>query len=319
MTKLTKQVAEQLYDTHNDPSGNFYKHNGCPIDPLYYPKQIEVLGGSKQDIEVAGIIASYLSYGLRHQFIKKINSIFKDIFCTDLDFNDHNSDFYRKRISEREFTLFNFIKLRRYLHWNPIGRKDPTFYRFFKQSYMFILFERLYDIYTQYESLEDCLYDCPEREIFDTRSRRQLLISRDHPHTRPLPPFKRLAWVFDGVPLFGKFRAIRSNGGENYSFGGGGELKKINMFMRWMVRKDYNDLGLWKSFSPTDLIIPLDTHVIKEAKRYGIIINGKGLSAALRITEYFKNIFPDDPIKGDFILFGDGVDNNTRNGLDINK
>lgn len=308
MTQLTVTTAQQLYHTHNDPSGSFYKQNGCPIDPLYYPKQFQALCGSKQDIEIAGIIASYLAYGRRDQFIKKINVILKDIFNTDMDFNDQNADTYKRKMEEGEFTLYQFITERRYLHWNVKGNIDPIFYRMFKQSYMFLLFEKLRDIYMNYDSLEDCVNDCQEREICDTRSRRELLLAKEQPKTQPLPPFKRLAWVFDGVPMFGKFKAKRSYSVENYSTGGGGELKKINMFMRWMVRKDNNDLGLWTSIKPDELIMPLDTHVIAEAKRYGIIENGTGLRAAMKITEYFKEFWANDPVKGDFVLFGEGVD-----------
>ncbi len=85
--------------------------------------------------------------------------------------------------------------------------------------------------------------------------------------------------------------------------------KKINMFLRWMVRKDSPvDLGLWDSFSSRELIMPLDTHVAHVAKTLGITPNETySLSSAKRITKALSEVFPDDPVKGDFALFGLGV------------
>lgn len=85
--------------------------------------------------------------------------------------------------------------------------------------------------------------------------------------------------------------------------------KKINMFLRWMVRKGSPvDLGLWEGFCSGELIIPLDTHVAHVAKTLGIIQSETySLSSAKRITKALSEVFPGDPVKGDFALFGLGV------------
>lgn len=85
--------------------------------------------------------------------------------------------------------------------------------------------------------------------------------------------------------------------------------KKINMLRRWMVRDDGKvDLGLWRSTSKRDLIIPLDVHVYDEAAALGLTARKqKDLATALEITAAFAEIFPDDPCLGDFALFGYGV------------
>lgn len=86
--------------------------------------------------------------------------------------------------------------------------------------------------------------------------------------------------------------------------------KRICMFLRWMVRDNSPvDLGLWKDFiDKRTLIMPLDTHVISEALALGLT-NKRTASmvAAKELTEKMKEIFPDDPLKGDFALFGYGV------------
>ena len=85
--------------------------------------------------------------------------------------------------------------------------------------------------------------------------------------------------------------------------------KKINMMRRWMVRDDGRvDLGLWHSVPKTSLLIPLDTHVHAQALSLGLVTRTqKDLRTAQEITDVFRGIFPDDPAKGDFALFGYGV------------
>ncbi len=87
--------------------------------------------------------------------------------------------------------------------------------------------------------------------------------------------------------------------------------KKINMFLRWMIRRDSPvDFGLWRQFSPADLIIPLDTHVVHTACCLGLTASETySLTAARRITDALAQVFPGDPVRGDFALFGLGVEN----------
>ncbi|MHC1778849.1 MAG: DUF2400 domain-containing protein [Bacteroidales bacterium] len=81
--------------------------------------------------------------------------------------------------------------------------------------------------------------------------------------------------------------------------------KKIHMFRRWMVRCDnIVDLGVWKSVKPSELIIPLDVHVHRSALEMGLTSRKSAdITTAIEITDYLKQIFPDDPCKGDFALF----------------
>ena len=86
--------------------------------------------------------------------------------------------------------------------------------------------------------------------------------------------------------------------------------KRLCMFLRWMVRTGSPvDLGLWSDFiSSSTLIIPLDTHVLQQATRLGLIQSKTAtMSAARRLTDRLREVFPDDPVKGDYALFGYGV------------
>ena len=88
--------------------------------------------------------------------------------------------------------------------------------------------------------------------------------------------------------------------------------KKIWMLRRWMVRDDGRvDLGLWKNSDKKDLVIPLDVHVYRQASELGLTKRrSKDIVTARDITDSFRELFPDDPAKGDFALFGYGVNSN---------
>lgn len=86
--------------------------------------------------------------------------------------------------------------------------------------------------------------------------------------------------------------------------------KRLNMFLRWMVRKDDRgvDFGLWKNISPAQLICPIDVHVARVAKHFKMITRQQiDWLAALELTAYLKQLCADDPVKYDFALFGLGV------------
>lgn len=86
--------------------------------------------------------------------------------------------------------------------------------------------------------------------------------------------------------------------------------KRLCMFMRWMVRDSSPvDTGIWADIINKDtLIIPLDTHVLTEAVELGLISSrNASMQAALKLTDIMRQVFPADPARGDFALFGYGV------------
>lgn len=96
--------------------------------------------------------------------------------------------------------------------------------------------------------------------------------------------------------------------------------KRPCMFMRWMVRDSSPvDLGLWSPFvDKRTLYIPMDTHVMQEARGLGLI-TGKTASwrTVENLTQAMREIFPEDPAKGDFALFGHGVRQEDKTGAEI--
>lgn len=86
--------------------------------------------------------------------------------------------------------------------------------------------------------------------------------------------------------------------------------KRLNMFLRWMVRQDDKgvDFGIWKKIQPRQLLIPLDVHVERIARRFGLLKRKQcDWKAVLELTEKLRSFDPEDPVKYDFALFGIGV------------
>jgi uncharacterized protein (TIGR02757 family) len=89
---------------------------------------------------------------------------------------------------------------------------------------------------------------------------------------------------------------------------GGSACKRLNLFLRWMVRDDDVDTGLWKSIDKTKLIVPVDIHMSRLCKILGLYDRRTvSLPAAIEITESFAEIEPADPVKYDFALSRIGI------------
>ncbi len=87
--------------------------------------------------------------------------------------------------------------------------------------------------------------------------------------------------------------------------------KRLNMYLRWMVRSDNNgvDFGLWKKVKPKDLICPLDLHVERTARKLGLLHRDKpDWQAALELTGNLRLLDAADPVKYDFALFGISIE-----------
>lgn len=90
----------------------------------------------------------------------------------------------------------------------------------------------------------------------------------------------------------------------------GSTCKRLNMFLRWMVRSDQNgvDFGIWKNIHPSLLVCPVDVHVARVAKKLGLL-NRKQVDwlAAIELTEALRKLDPEDPVRYDFALFNLGI------------
>ena len=120
--------------------------------------------------------------------------------------------------------------------------------------------------------------------------------------------------VIDGInALIEKLNSLYVHHSRGYTFllskvstktKGAGALKRWMMFLRWMVRDDNIDMGLWKGIDKADLIIPLDTHTFNVSRRLGLLQRKTyDLQAAIELTNKLKTFDETDPLKYDFALY----------------
>jgi uncharacterized protein (TIGR02757 family) len=90
----------------------------------------------------------------------------------------------------------------------------------------------------------------------------------------------------------------------------GGACKRLNLFLRWMVRTDAVDFGIWKNVPASKLVVPLDTHVIRVGRCLGLTrYTSPGWRMAADITASLRRLDADDPVKYDFSLCHLGMSN----------
>jgi uncharacterized protein (TIGR02757 family) len=126
-----------------------------------------------------------------------------------------------------------------------------------------------------------------------------------------LDSFSRRALALDLRAAYG--RRVPARAGVCYFFtrpSAGSGCKRLNLFLRWMVRRDAVDLGAWPSISPSQLIVPLDTHVIRLGRCLGLThYTSPGWPMAAEITASLRAIDPDDPVRFDFSICHVGMMN----------
>ncbi len=113
-----------------------------------------------------------------------------------------------------------------------------------------------------------------------------------------LDEFSRRACALDVREVYGR---TRPKPGVGYFFSrptSGGACKRLNLFLRWMVRLDAVDLGVWQRVRPSQLVVPLDTHVIRVGRCLGLTkYTSPGWRMAADITNALRLFDPDDPVK----------------------
>ena len=109
-----------------------------------------------------------------------------------------------------------------------------------------------------------------------------------------------------GLDLRDAYRPTRPRPGVGYFFprpSAGSGCKRLNLFLRWMVRQDALDLGVWPRVFPSQLVVPLDTHVIRVGRCLGLTrYASPGWPMARDITASLRRLDPADPVKYDFSL-----------------
>ncbi len=157
--------------------------------------------------------------------------------------------------------------------WRSL-KNEGCLYRFYKWADFIALCRRLADVYSRFESLEELFV--PGEPL-------------DNGVVRLCGEFEGV----NGIPVAGSTSAN----------------KRLYMFLRWMVRKGSPvDFGIWNRVSPVQLLVPVDTHVYTVARSLGLTSRRSAdLKTSIEITGKMIEIWPEDPARGDFALYGSQV------------
>ncbi len=249
LNMITKTELDKL-------AANYETSDFIKDDPVRFPNRFK----NKEDIELAGFIASLIAYGRRDVFIKKLEELFN--------------------IAQNE--PLNFIK-----NFEPelLGRFN---YRFGKSEDFAQIFSILKELYNKDGGLE---------ELFKYGYKNRVAENMFIPVTDYF------------------YSRSEKNTGQGFYFmipnpRKGGAMKRMCMFLRWMVRKGPVDFGIWDFMPASDLLIPLDVHVARISREMGLLQrNANDFKTVIELTNNLKKFCPDDPIKYDFAMFGYGVNN----------
>lgn len=227
---------------------------------------------SPEDMEVAGFIASTLAMGSRALILINNEKLFKIM---------NNKPF--------EF-IVNFDP---YFHGRMLSGFTHTTYRKIEGEELSIVFFLLRQVIEKYGSLKNLFLKYYSEK--DTNIKRALSGFVRELFSMKLPP------KYKNIP-----DSISSLVPDPSR---GSPCKRLNMFLRWMVRSDCVDVGLWKEIKSSKLVIPLDVHVSRMSRVLGLTHRKtNSWRTAEEITENLKRFDPEDPVKYDFAIFGLGME-----------
>lgn len=243
-------------------------------DPIEFPRRYK----DREDIEVAGFIASCLAYGRVELFkpaVAKILSVMGNrpqAFLVELDLKKQRGLFTLK-------------------------------YRFNESEDILCLLFVIHQLLKKGSSLEHAFLNHHSPDDADTGG--------------AIAGFVDEVMSINTSPVYGK--NIRPRGFTQFfpSPAKGSACKRMNLFLRWMVRDRDIDFGVWKGIPKEKLVIPLDTHITRISRCLGFTRRASAdWKTAVEITKALKKFDPEDPLKYDFALCHHGISGLCRTGTD---
>ena len=256
-------------------------------DPICIPHQYQL----KQDIEIAAFFAAILAWGQRKTIINKCNELFLRMDNQPYQFMLNHGDADLKGLLGFKHRTFNDTDL-------------LYFVSFFKHHYTnsssletaFLPSNRIISGYLPdlaSNEIEFASSPCAISNFSNTEVSAEQALNYFRAYFFSLPDFPRRTMKHISSPL------QKST------------CKRLNMFLRWMVRKDNAgvDFGIWNTIKPSSLVCPCDLHVDRVARRLELIKRKQtDWLTAVELTENLKKLDPNDPVKYDFALFGLGIE-----------
>ncbi len=276
---MTPELKEKLRNLADK-----YENEDFPnADPSQFLRWYDKDKDGPAAVEAASFIAAMLAFGNRKLFIPKIKEILTQ---ADNFKGGQTPNVTTVKGGQTPPSLVDWL-----LAGAPTFSHGPQkFYRFYSYDDMHCLFQDLAQLIRNYGSLGEALRS-KHQEGTDPS------ISHHCERSEAISLADSLSSLFPNSSIVPKGKTSAN--------------KRIYMFLRWMVRqKSPVDLGLWTWANPADLLIPLDVHVMQEAIGLGLLPENASASrkTARALTSAMDEVFPGDPARADFALFGLGVD-----------
>lgn len=274
----------------------YNRPNFIANDPIVIPHEFS----GKQDIEIMGFWAAMLAWGQRKTIINKCHDLIRLMDGAPYDFIINHQDTDLKRFLGFKHRTFNdtdalyFLHFFKY-HYQHFDSLEDAFLPgatglHQRQLYRAEFMEEISDLSVSAENSSPTCYGgglVQKKETIEDK------LNHFRAYFFSLPDFPRRTIKHVSSP------AQKSS------------CKRLNMFLRWMVRKDDRgvDFGIWNRISPAELICPTDVHVDRVARKLGLVTRKQvDWQTALELTGRLREFDPMDPVKYDFALFGLGIE-----------
>ena len=256
-------------------------------DPVSVPHRFN----KKQDIEIAGLFAAIFAWGNRTTIIQKSNELMNALDETPYDFIKNHQATDLKRFLQFKHRTFNATDLLYFIHFLQTHyRHSDSLETAFLSS--FLGEKKIKNPPTVILHTNKIKANQPEKNISGENEFVKNALSVF---------YKRFFSLEDAPRRTQKHIASPEKNSA---------CKRLNMYLRWMVRKDNRgvDFGIWKKISAADLICPVDLHVARVARGFGLISRKQtDWETAMELTLALREMDKNDPVKYDFALFGLGV------------
>ena len=288
-----KDFLDIKFDQYNRPG--FIEN-----DPICIPH----LFAKKQDIEIMGFWASILAWGQRKTIINKCKELIQLMDGAPYDFILNHKETDLKRFANFKHRTFNLTD-------------TLYFIEFFRQHYLKSdTLETAFNTYKPNIFRKEFVEEGKSSSAF-IESASSTCYLRDLKNNQPEIPIEAalnsFRTYFFSLPDYPPRTKKHISSPLQKS-----TCKRLNMFLRWMVRKDDRgvDFGLWTSIKPSDLICPTDLHVERVARKLKLISRKQvDWQTATELTENLRQFDPLDPVKYDFALFGLGIEEHFQNQI----
>ena len=283
-----KAFLDSKVEQYNRP--DFIKN-----DPIVIPHLFSL----PQDIEIMGFFASILAWGQRKTIINKCTELIERMDGAPYDFIINHQDTDLQNLLDFKHRTFNDTDLLYFIsflehHYNEYDSLEDAFLPAvtgLKKNQVFR--KEFIDEGTPASATSNASPACYASEFSEEPLSIEQALNHFRAYFFSLPDFPQRTIKHISSPL------QKST------------CKRLNMFLRWMVRKDTKgvDFGIWERLTPAMLICPCDVHVERVARKLNLISRRQtDWQTALELTQYLREFDPLDPVKYDFALFGLGVE-----------